>query len=249
MMTASTKTVRDYALEIPGAVELFEELGIDYCCGGGVPLDHACETAGIPFEPVTERLAALKTDHPAPSVNWHETSLAGLIAHIVETHHVYTRAALRRIPGLLEKTVAAHGGHHPELVEVQRLFRLVAADLDLHLQKEEAILFPYIVELERAVAEATAVPHGCFPSVDYPIRAMEAEHDLAGELLRKIRHASGDFIPPADACPTFIETYRALLALETDLHRHIHLENNVLHPRALALETESGKRPATHSVS
>ncbi len=251
MRSTSAKTVREYAVELPGAVELFEELGLDYCCGGNVELDRACARAGLAFEPVLNHLEALRTDlkHAAPLVGWTSAPLPELIDYILATHHDYTRKALRRIPALLDKVAAAHGEAHPEVREVRALFRLLADDLDLHLQKEEAVLFPYICDLVRAVSGGGASPHACFPTVAFPIQAKETEHDTAGLLLRRMRAASGDYLPPADACPTFIEAYRALLALETDLHRHIHLENNVLHPRSLALEKEFREMAGSHSVS
>lgn len=251
MLSPSARTLRDFAVKVPGAIELFEELGLDYCCGGNIPLEQACAKADIDPGIVRKHLEKLAADpqRTAPLVNWATAPLPELIDHILNTHHEYTRLAMRRIPVLLDKVVEAHEIAHPEVRAVRNQFRMLAEDLTVHLQKEETVLFPYIRDLVQTVSQGTEPPRVCFPTVAFPIRMMETEHEAAGLLLDRMRAASGNYLPPDDACPTFIEAYRALMALETDLHRHIHLENNILHPRTIGLEAEYREMTGSHPVS
>ncbi len=235
MPTLTIKSVRDYALDRPGATRLFETLGIDYCCNGKLPLDEACHRVGLSPDEVLRQLDALEPPAVA-EIDWTKTSLAALIDHIVATHHAFTRSETQRISKLLAKVRSVHGDRHPELHALGRGFEALERDLTLHLFKEEQILFPYITQLEAAEAGRSPLPHGCFPTVAAPISMMEFEHDTAGSALRELRRISGDYVPPEDACVSYQTLYRALTEFKADLHRHIHLENNILHPRALDLE-------------
>ena len=236
MPTTTEKTVREIALEAPSSIRVFEALGIDYCCGGKKPLSEACADAGVAMD----RTLALLTDAAAaPGIaerDWSRETLGALAAHIVDTHHAYVRNETPRIQSLLAKIGSKHGPKRPELVRIERLFLALAQELATHMFKEEHILFPYIESLERARAEKSALPHACFDSVERPIANMLADHDDAGALLVQIRSLANDYSVPGDACPTFVATYRALEEFERDLHMHVHLENNVLFPRAVALE-------------
>jgi len=220
------KTVRELTLEIAGADRIFESLGIDYCCGGHRPLEQACKTAGAPVDKVLSLLDEARQQQPAPTTtDWQKAGLADLVAHIVETHHVF------RLTDLFTKVVAAHGERHPELHELQSTFTALSDELHSHLGKEEQILFPYISQKEHGMQ-----PHACFGTVENPIRMMMFEHDNAGEALRVMRKLSGDYTVPAGACLSYAKLYEALERLEADLHQHIHLENNILFPRAIAAE-------------
>jgi len=233
--TTEKKTVRELALENPAATRIFEKLHIDYCCGGNRSLDDACRAAGVDVEKV---LTALETPEAAPAdTDWATAPLAELVDHIRTTHHAYTRDALARIPLLLDKVCSKHGQNHPELAGIQVNFADLGAELGPHLMKEEMVLFPYIVRMEEAVLSGDPVIPPPFGTVANPVRMMMAEHDGAGELLREIRTASGNFTAPPDACITYQTLYRALEEFEADLHQHIHLENNILFPRALAMES------------
>ncbi len=229
---AAEKTVRELALEIPQAARIFESLGIDYCCGGLKPLEEACAVAGVHTEKVLRMLdEAQQAPEPKAAKDWQTTSLSELIAHIVETHHVYLKAELPRIGNLFTMVCAAHGERHNELHELRTTYTALAEELQSHLMKEEQILFPYLTQKENG-----AQPHACFGSVESPIRMMMFEHDNAGGALRLMRKLSADYSVPADACISFSKLYEALLRMEGDLHQHIHLENNILFPRALAAE-------------
>jgi regulator of cell morphogenesis and NO signaling len=236
MTLNDTKTVRDLALEVPGATRVFEKLKIDYCCGGGRSVNEACKAAGVRVDELTRMLEEAGAKQSDGERDFQAGPLADLIRHILDTHHVYTREESARIQALLDKVCSKHGERHPELLDVAALFRRLDADLQPHLFKEEQILFPYILRLEDAASRKSAPPFAPFGTVGNPVRMMMFEHDTAGELLRGLRAAALDFRAPEDACTSFRTLYTALEDFEKDLHRHIHLENNVLFPRAVELE-------------
>jgi regulator of cell morphogenesis and NO signaling len=235
-MTATTKTVREIALEQPSSIRVFEHYGIDYCCGGRKPLAEACIAGKLEVDTVIAALeAAAKIANPS-GLDWARASLENLSGHIVATHHAYVKKELPRLAELAVKVVSRHGATKAELPVIQTTLAKLDEELSQHLAKEEAILFPYIVELERAHAAGTARPHGCFGTIANPIAMMTQEHDAAGTLLAEIRLLSHNFVTPADACPTYHAFYDGLKEFEQDLHQHIHLENNILFPRAIDLE-------------
>ncbi len=238
MTATATKTVRELALEIPSATRIFEQLGIDYCCGGHKSLHEACVSARVSIDEVLSQLQAAgrQASSAAGRKDWQQAPLAQLIGHIVTTHHEYVKIEVPRLEKLLAKVCSVHAQNHPELLEVQGTFGELGQELSAHLMKEEQILFPYIVQAEASVNGGQAAPHSCFGTVQNPIRMMMFEHDNAGNALRQIRATSKDFAIPADACISYQTLYQVLQAFEADLHQHIHLENNILFPRALALE-------------
>ena len=235
------RTVAEIALDRPQAAAVFERLGIDYCCGGRKPLAAACQAAGIDVNHVANLLEQEtgKTGEEIETGNWTERSLASLISHIVEEHHAYCREEGLRLQPLLGKVVSKHGGHHPELTQVQELFTSLRNELSMHMMKEEQMLFPYIIALEESATHKSAPPRAPFGTVQNPVRMMVEEHDDAGHLLKEIRTLTGNFTAPQDACTSFKALYQGLEAFEADLHQHIHLENNILFPRAVALEDAS----------
>jgi regulator of cell morphogenesis and NO signaling len=229
MLVTSDVLVRELALGLPGAVRVFQKHHIDFCCGGKIPLAEACAATGANLEAVLRELNAEGERSAAPDVRWESRPISELVQHILDQHHVFTRTSLTTLQPLVEKVRRVHGERHPELVEMAKLFTALRDDLDPHLVKEERILFPAILE------ESERGPHsGCFGAISNPIGMMLIEHDGVGEILRALRRTTGDFVPPDDACTTYRATYAELEALETDLHLHIHLENNVLFPRVLA---------------
>jgi regulator of cell morphogenesis and NO signaling len=163
-------------------------------------------------------------------------SATELITHILDTHHVFTKSEMDRLQPLVDKVLAAHGGNHPELVHVAELFTQLCADLKPHMFKEEQILFPYINAMADAADQKRAVPFAPFGTVNNPIRMMMREHDTAGQILREMRALTSDYTVPADVCLSYQTLYQALENFEKDLHQHIHLENNILFPKALKLE-------------
>jgi len=240
VMTLTTQTVREIALENPASIRVFESFGIDYCCGGRKPLSEACEAKNIALDTVIAALENGAANGSAVAEDWSAKSLGSLAAHIVNTHHAYVRRELPRLAELAGKVVNRHGDTKPELPQIQARIAQISEELIEHLAKEEVVLFPYVTKLERAMQEGTAKPHGCFGTVASPIAMMTQEHELAGALMSEIRSLSSDYAPPVGACPTFHAFYNGLHEFEQDLHQHIHLENNVLFPRAIKLEEAAG---------
>ena len=237
MSIEATQTVGELATQFPGATREFEKLGIDYCCGGNRTLGEACAEAKITVEQALARLQeGLAASPTKDQRNWQAASLADLIAHINGTHHVFVRSECPRIESLVAKVVSVHGKNHPELLDVQHIFSDLAGELSVHLMKEEQILFPYVLRLEEAVFAGEPAPPAMFGTVVNPVRMMMTEHDGAGDALRKLRSVTNDYAVPADACISYKTLYEALKGFEADLHQHIHLENNILFPRAVALE-------------
>lgn len=235
-MTVTTQNVRDIALENPGSIRVFESFGIDYCCGGRKPLAQACEEKKLPLEKVIEALEAGSAKDEVGSEDWRGKSLGGLLTHIVNTHHAYVRRELPRLAELAQKVVKRHGETKPELPEIQKRLEQIAEELTAHLAKEEVVLFPYIAKLEKSIEGGLPKPQGCFGTISNPIAMMTQEHEAAGVLLAEIRRLSNGFTPPVGACPTFLAFYLGLFEFEQDLHQHIHLENNILFPKAIEME-------------
>jgi regulator of cell morphogenesis and NO signaling len=241
MSLRAEKTVREAAVESPEATRVFEKLGIDYCCGGNKSLEQACTALNLSVDEVLDSLdaAAQAARAKQQGVNWQNEPLADVIEHIIASHHKYTREEVARLKPLLQKVCSVHGKKHPELEKMQNTFHELAQELSTHMMKEEMVLFPYIVRMEEAFIQKEPVLPAPFGSVGNPVAMMIHEHDLAGIALRTIRQSSTGFTPPADACISYQTLYKALADLETDLHGHIHLENNILFPRALDLERDA----------
>lgn len=234
-MYDTSKTIREFAVEVPQAVRVFEKLGIDYCCGGGKSLADACASSKLPVDEVLRRLEEGVTIAAAGS-DWNQASLSDLAGHIVAKHHGYVKQELPRLEQLLTKVAGKHAGNHPELHQLKPVFARLSEELTSHLMKEETVLFPYVQELERAAKESGRMRPPMFGSVRNPIHMMEIEHDAAGQGLREMRELTNDYAAPADACFSFNTLYQGLTEFEADLHEHIHLENNILFPRAIAME-------------
>jgi regulator of cell morphogenesis and NO signaling len=219
-------------------VRVFESLGIDYCCGGKRSLGDACSTAKVDLNQLVDMLAkAEQESKPAAGDQWHSEQLSKLIAHIVGTHHAYVRRQTPFINSLLSKVTSKHGPAHPQVLQIEKLFTAIAQELSTHMMKEEHVLFPHIERLERAALNNEyPLPAAFFGTVRGPIANMMADHDDAGALLSAMRKLAEDYNPPAGACPTFRALYSALEEFERDLHRHVHLENNILFPRAVEFE-------------
>ena len=238
MNVTTEKTVRELSLENPAATRIFEKLGIDYCCGGNKSLEEACRAANLPMDQVLDTLEMAEQATRAAQKNhdWQREPLADLIAHINSTHHKYTREELSRLAPLFDKVCSVHGKNHPELLHARASFTGLSQELTMHMMKEEMVLFPYIVRMEEAVVQHEPVLPPPFGSVQNPVSMMEHEHESAGNALRAMRQASSGYTAPADACVSYQTLYRALAEFEADLHQHIHLENNILFPRAIAME-------------
>jgi regulator of cell morphogenesis and NO signaling len=242
---SSDMTVGQLVAERPARAKVFEGLGIDYCCGGKVSLDEACKTKGLDANTVVRMIAATESNGAAGGAaasaepDWTTAPLGALVDNIVAVHHDYLREELPRLTMLTEKVAAAHGRGDerlPRLAEVCAGFR---EELESHMAKEEQILFPLIKKIEKATSP---VRDHC-GSIKTPISVMEREHDDAGNDMVEFRRLTDDYTPPATACNTFRAMLDALTALEANMHRHVHKENSILFPRAIARE-EALREPA-----
>jgi regulator of cell morphogenesis and NO signaling len=223
--------------EAPQLARVFEELQIDYCCGGSRSLEDVCQQRRIDVAQLIDRLShAEKESSDSLGEAWAAAPLASLCEHIERTHHDYLRRELPRLATIIAKVVEAHGAAHPELADVQSAFTELRSELEPHMMKEECILFPSIRYLE-ANGQAMQFPFG---SLANPIRVMVTEHEHAGDSLARLRQLTADYVPPADACNTYCVMLEGLSTLERDMHQHVHKENNILFPRAVALETSLG---------
>lgn len=233
------RAVGELVVDNPNRSRVFEQLGIDYCCGGRQTLAAACAKAKIELDRVMSLLDEIdRAGGEMPEVDWSARSLSELASHIVARHHVYLRKELPRLAKLVFQVVSAHADKHPELREIGRIFAAMQAELSTHMMKEERVLFPMIGLLEAAAAKGTGVPICHCGSVENPIAAMEHEHQDAGNALARLRSLTNGYLPPADGCPKCYALFDGLARLEADLHLHIHKENNILFPRAAALEKQ-----------
>lgn len=235
MSDTVTTTIRELVAEDFRAAAVFQKHRIDFCCGGDRPVADACREKGLDTSVVLAELeAATSTAGDVPRFNaWDLDFLAN---YIVVNHHAYVRRASETIGAHTQKVAEVHGERHPEVVTVARHFGAVAQEMAQHMLKEERMLFPYVARLAEAARSGQPAPVAPFGTIANPIRAMELEHQGAGDLLAAIRKATNDFTVPDDACTTYRVTYKELEEFEADLHRHVHLENNVLFPKALDLE-------------
>lgn len=232
MESTLTRTVGEIAATNPAAIRVFELFGIDYCCRGGTELPDACRNAGITVKEFEVALAASALA-PDYGTDWTKRTLTDLGAYLVSRFHVHGREELETMAMLANKVAGVHGERHPETLQVATLVAALQDDMLPHMMKEERVLFPYVEELENGAAG-----NSCFGTVANPIRVMMMEHEAVGALLVQLRETTSDFSPPADACFSYGELYRRLAAFEKETHEHIHLENNVFFPRALALESQ-----------
>jgi regulator of cell morphogenesis and NO signaling len=230
-------TVGQIVAEFPQLSRIFEDLKIDYCCGGKRPLDEVCYERGLDVEQLATRLNEAVISSPAAvGTRWNTARLSDLCDDIQHTHHDYLRSELPRLSANIAKVVKAHGESRPELARVAETFAELRAELEPHMMKEECILFPSIRYLE-GNGRATQFPFG---SLSNPIRVMVSEHDHAGDALARLRELTDGYAVPTGACNTYRVMLDALETLEKDMHQHVHKENNILFPRAVELENRLG---------
>ena len=231
MINAQTR-VADVAAESLAAIRVFQKHGIDFCCGGQRPLADVCGSKGLAPDALIEELETAMAGPGATETDWNAVPLRALIAHIVSKHHEYLRAELPRIQAWLDKVYSKYGEQDAAILgPVPEVFGNLRAELESHLRKEEMILFPWIARFEAAIEAGLPAPPLPFGSFDGPIHVMEHEHESAGEALRALRATTNGYVPPEHACRTYRALFQALEELESDLHLHIHLENNILHRR------------------
>jgi regulator of cell morphogenesis and NO signaling len=232
----SEQTVGQLAAEVPTSIRVFESWKIDYCCGGRTLLPEACAAVGRSVDDFVAALEKATAIPDSAARDWSADTLAAMSSNIVAMYHAYTREELQTIAPIADKVLSVHGERRPELAEVVSLVRELTNDLLPHMLKEEQVLFPYVVQLDEALAGNRPAPTPFFGTVKNPVRMMMLEHDRVGELLAQLRAVTNDYVPPESACFSYRELYRRLAELELRTHEHIHIENNIYFPRAIALE-------------
>jgi regulator of cell morphogenesis and NO signaling len=229
-------TIREIVATDFRTAAVFQRFGLDFCCNGCRTIEQGCREAGADERAVLREIDAI-LDAPAwASPRFTEWEPAALVSYIVANHHGYVRKA---VPTLLEHTrkiADVHGARHSELLHIARLFERVAAEMIDHMAKEERILFPFVVAMSEAAASRTPLPRPPFGTVENPIRMMEHEHQFVGDAMAEMRLLTDGYAAPEDSCATYRVCLQELEAFETDLHMHVHLENNVLFPKALEME-------------
>jgi regulator of cell morphogenesis and NO signaling len=234
MNVTDTTTVGQIVAADFRAAAAFQAAGIDFCCGGRRTLGDACRDRGLAVEEILKAIQRSCAEaEPAPRfTEWEADAIAGFI---VGTHHAYVRRALPILTGYTAKLARVHGGRHPELGEVAQLMEQVADEMSAHMAKEEQVLFPYIAAVAEASRLGRALPRAHFGAIENPIRMMEQEHESAGAGVARIRELTNGYTVPDDGCTTYRACFEELATFERDLHAHVHLENNVLFPKARTL--------------
>jgi regulator of cell morphogenesis and NO signaling len=216
--------------------KVFTQYGIDFCCKGGISLKEACSKNGVDLQEVTEDLQ--KATVLPEEVHYIDFGLSQLIDHIIVTHHQYVENAIPALKAYLQKLATVHGERHPELYQIRDEFMAASDALTAHMKKEELILFPYVKAMEEAEKSGFSLSKPHFGHIDNPIHMMEDEHETEGERFRTISELSDGYKTPSDGCQTYRVAFEMLKEFESDLHTHIHLENNILFPKASELYTQ-----------
>lgn len=236
MNITKEKTVASVVTENIKAAHVFKKHGIDFCCGGGISINKACEESGVDYSVIENELKVV--DNVSKKFNYDAWELDFLIDHIVNIHHTYVEENVTLLLQYADKVAKVHGDHHEELITINELFKEVADELTTHMKKEESILFPYVKQLVKAKREVVKPEFPHFVTLNNPIKIMEDEHEFAGEIFKTIARLSNHYTVPSDACNTFKAFFEKLKEFEQDLHQHIHLENNILFPKSKELEQE-----------
>lgn len=230
------KTIGEIVAEDYRTAAVFESYGIDFCCNGNRSINVACEAKNINQGELIEKLNSSITVAHTGSSDYKLWPIDLLADYIEKKHHRYVEEKMPVIKQYLKKISEVHGKHHPELLEIEKLFNASAGELAMHMKKEELMLFPFVRKMMSAQSEDIKAHPPHFGTVQNPVQAMMHEHDTEGERFRQISELSNQYTPPADACNTYKVAFSLLKEFEDDLHLHIHLENNILFPKAVALE-------------
>jgi regulator of cell morphogenesis and NO signaling len=234
MTEFSNKTLAQIVTDNHRTASVFEKYHLDFCCKGKRSLEAACKEQQISSDELINELTLASTAKQ-DAFPFDKLTLQQLVEYIVDTHHAYVKKESPQLLAYLQKVASKHGERHPELYRIFETFSAVKEEMELHMQKEELVLFPRIKDMEQKLPEGSS---GLKLNINYllaPINMMEEEHDHAGNLLREIRELTNEYTPPQDACTTYKLAFASLKAFEYDLHQHVHLENNILFPKTLKL--------------
>lgn len=231
----SNRTIGEIVADDYRTAKVFEDHGIDFCCGGKIALSAICRDKGIELAVIEQELAAVKVASLDRSLNYTAWALPFLIDFIVNTHHAYLHENMELISGYVRKIAEVHGANHPEVLEIAEIFGKIVPDLADHLRYEEEMFFPAIKRIDTAGKSVTIPETLDLESVRAGLEKLQREHEEVGESIHRIRHLAKDYELPGDACNIFMLTYQKLEEFEDDLHKHVHLENNILFPKAAQL--------------
>ena len=245
-MDISQRTIGHLVAEDYRRATVFKGHGIDFCCGGGRTLEDACKKKGLAMDDILGELEDAEKGRNGDTIKPDSWDLGFLADYIVNHHHAYVSESIPVLQEFTQKVARVHGASNPEVVSIADLFNEIALEMQQHMVKEERVLFPFVKEMEDADRSLQTPTPPMFGTVQNPIRVMEHEHDNAGSIMREIRKLSNDYTTPDHACNTYRVAYAKLEEFENDLHEHIHLENNILFPKATALEE---KLLSTQSVN
>jgi regulator of cell morphogenesis and NO signaling len=230
--TLATRKIGDIVGENYRAAGVFSRYGIDFCCGGGIQLEKACEKKGLSTDEVVRQLENALQETEAGHHNYSDWYAGFLIDYIINTHHNFVRQKVDEIGAYAVKVADVHGEHYPENIAIANAFAALSKEMLAHLESEEETVFPLIKRLIQKRKENEAFSAQERKELEKQLRLMEEEHEGAGTLMAEIRKFSNDYTPPADACRTYQILYQNLEGFEKDLHKHVHLENNILFRKA-----------------
>ncbi|MBX2927718.1 MAG: iron-sulfur cluster repair di-iron protein [Saprospiraceae bacterium] len=233
---SNQKTIGETVAADYRTAAVFKQFGIDFCCGGKRSIEQVCLQKGIDPVLLEQALEQAQRSEGRPAMNPDAWELSFLADYIVNKHHVYVQERLPQLVEYADKVARVHGEKFPPNLEVAALVSTLRDELTAHMLKEEKILFPYVKVMEKARKAGHAVPVPSFGTAAGPVNVMEAEHEVAGEILSRLREITGDYALPAEACNTWRVLWSLLAEFEEDLHEHVHLENNILFPKALEME-------------
>jgi len=222
--------------------QVFIKYGLDFCCGGNKTVKQACIEKGLDIKAIEQELQQPDNNFTMRPLPFNDWSLDFLAEYIVNAHHSHVKKSLPDLRTYAAKVAKAHGNKHPELIKINELVEDIGVELSAHMFKEERILFPYIKKLVNAENNAQPLPAAHFGTVQNPVGMMEIEHEMTGKKLEEIRALTNNYTLPANACASYSFLYRILNEFEEDLHIHIHLENNILFPKAIELEKKLNTR-------
>lgn len=234
-MLTQEKTIGDFVAENFRTAEVFKKYHIDFCCKGGRTVEEACDNKKVSPEQIYQELEEV-ANRKSEDIDFNAWPLDLLADYVEKTHHKYVEEKSAMLIPYLNKLCKVHGERHPELFEINELFIGSAQDLAAHMKKEELILFPFIKQMIEAKKNGEPLPAPRFGTVENPVAMMKHEHEAEGDRFVKIAELTNNYQFPDDACGTYQVTYRMLEDFQNDLHKHIHLENNILFPKAIALE-------------
>ena len=235
-----TKEIGQYVADDFRTAAIFSKYKIDFCCNGNRTVEEACDKKGIDSNMLLDELNQVLDSKSGESIDYKSWPLDLLAEYIEKKHHRYVEEKIPVLLQFLNKLCRVHGERHPELFKINELFAASAGELASHMKKEELILFPFVKRMVNANLKNEAIQSPQFGTVENPIEMMMEEHDTEGQRFREIAELTDNYNPPADACNTYKVTYAMLEEFEKDLHLHIHLENNILFPKAIKLEQQFG---------